>query len=167
MRSPIDIYIFIPIIIKTGLGIFLPVSGLRTMLIDIGAGVGGLTLANFLHHLNDDCSKEKTSTGGRLLKSSSNAFAQHFGGILFTLLVVIIPFFKMPVMALANVPGSKLVLESVIWGIGVILTTIILNSVDSAGKSQKDICAGAISASRIMISLIVFGLACVFQFYTI
>lgn len=167
MRSPVDIYIFIPIIIKTGLGIFLPVSDLRTMLIDISAGVGGLAAANFLHQLNDDCVNENTSMVGRLMKSSSNAFAQHFGGMLFTLLVVIIPIFKMPVMAIANIPGSKLVLESVIWGIGVILTTILLNSVDSASQSKKDICSGATSITRIMISLIVFGLACVYQFYTL
>jgi hypothetical protein len=167
MKSPIDMYIFLPIIIKTGLGIFLPISGLKTLLIDVGAGVGGLAVANFIHHLNNDCEKKLISTPGRLLKSSTDAFVQHFGGMLFTLLVVILPFFKMPVMFFANIPGAKLVLEAIIWGIGVILTTIILNLVDSASKSKKELCAGTISITRIMISLIVLGLAIVYQFFTL
>ncbi len=167
MRSPIDIYIFIPILIKTAVGIFLPISGLKTMLIDIGAGVGGLTLANFIHHLNEDCGKEKTSTPGRFLKSSFDALVQHFGGMLFTVLVVLIPFLKMPVMILSSIPGSKLVLEAFVWGVGVLITTLLLNSVDSASKSKKEICSGTINFSRIIISIIVFGLACVYQFFTL
>jgi hypothetical protein len=160
-------YIFLPIIIKTGLGIFLPVSGLNTLLIDVGAGIGGLAIANFIGHLNKKCDKKLISTPGRLVKSTSDAFVQHFGGMLFTLLVVILPFFKMPVMVLSNIPGAKLVLEAFIWGIGAILTTIILNLVDSASKSKKEICAGTTSIIRIIISVIVLGLAIVYQFFTL
>ena len=160
-------YILLPIIIKTGLGIFLPVSGLKTLLIDVGAGVGSLAIVNYISQLNNKCDKKLISTPGRLLKSSSDAFVQHFGGMLFTLLVVILPFFKIPVMILSNIPGANLVLEAVIWGVGVILTTIILNLVDAASKSKKEICAGTTSIIRIMISLIVFGLAIVYQFFTL
>ncbi len=167
MRTPIDIYIFIAIMIKAALGIFFPISGLKTMLIDVGTGVGALAFANFMHHLNDDCKNESTSTPGRMLKSTTDAFAQHFGGMLFTLLVVILPFFRMPLMAVSNIPGATLILEAAVWGIGVIFTTIILNLADSASKSKKEICSGTTSVSRIMISFIVLGLAIVYQFFTL
>ncbi len=166
MRSPIDIYIFIPILLKTVLGIILPVINLKTMLIDVGVGFSGLVIANILHHLNDDCSKNPSSFGGRVLKSSTDAFAQYFGGMLFSLLVVVVPFLRMPVIALSKLPGSSYVLENAIWGVGVLITTILINSTDSASMSQADICKGSTSFSRMVISLVVFVMACYYQFKT-
>jgi hypothetical protein len=167
MRSPINIYILIPILAKTTLGIFLPVTGIQTMLIDIGVGVGSLTAANFLHQLGDDCSKNPVSTGGRILKSSTNAFAQYFGAMLFSVLVVLIPVFKMPILALSKIPGSQYVLENFVWSLGVIASTVLLNIFDSAATSQADICAGKIGATRMIVSLIVFLLAGLFQYFTL
>jgi hypothetical protein len=167
MRSPIDIYILLPIIIKTIFGIFVPITGIKTMLVDVGVGFGTLTAANFLHHLGDNCTNLKTSVGGRILKSSSDAFAQYFGGMLFSLLVVVIPIFKIPVSVIAKIPGSKYVLENLIWSIGVVATTVILNSVDSASKSQQEICDGTTGVTRMIVSLVVFLLAGVYQYFTI
>jgi hypothetical protein len=167
MRSPIDMYILIAMCVKIGFGVFFPVTGLKTLLIDIGVGIGSLTTANFIYQLRDDCAGKKTSMGGRIIKSTSNALAQHFAGMLFTLLVVVIPIFKIPVSALASIPGSKKVLENFIWSIGVMITTFILNSVDKVAKSKEEVCKGSIGFGRIFISLIVFLLAGVYQYFTL
>jgi hypothetical protein len=164
MKSPIDIYILLPIILKTILGIFLPISGLRTLLIDLGVGLGSLSVANFLYQLDKTC--KTSSVVGRLLKSISNAGSQYFGGVLFSVLVVLLPFFKIPVMIMSNIPGASYVLESFVWGLGVILTSVILNLFDSASKSKEAVCNGTIGTTRIIVSLIVFLFAAIFQFFT-
>jgi hypothetical protein len=167
MRSPIDMYILIAMCIKIGFGIFFPIDGIKKFLMTVGVGIGSLTTANFFYQLGDNCAGKKTSNTGRLVKSTTNALAQYFGGMLFTLLVVVIPIFRIPASALSKIPGSQKVSENIIWSIGVIITTFIINSADNVAKSKEEICDGTIGFGRIVISLIVFLLAGVYQYLTL
>ncbi len=163
MRNPLDIYIFIAIAIKIAVGAFLPISGLRTMLINVGSGMGSLFLANLLRQFGDDCTKVPTSFFGRFIKSIFDSGPLYFGGSLFTFLVALIPIFKVPVKVLSMLPGSSLILENLIWVIGVMITALIIWLGDSA-KSKKNICVGDIGFGRIIVSLIVFGMAMVYEY---
>ncbi len=164
MRNPLDIYIFIAIAIKIAVGAFLPISGLRTMLINVGSGMGSLFLANLLRQFGDDCTKVPTSFFGRFIKSIFDSGPLYFGGSLFTFLVALIPIFKIPVKIISLIPGSSFVLENLVWGLGVMLSALIIRFADNA-KSDKDICTGSISFVRIIVSLIVFGMAMVYEYF--
>jgi hypothetical protein len=168
MRNPVDIYIFIPILLKMVLSI-LPSFGIQLFLIKNGLPLLGLILVIMYRQMrNKTCDEKKLETSffGRLIKSGSNAFYIYFIGVITTIFVRFVPFIMLGLRVTSKIPFGPDIVSNGVWGLGVIIAYALINFGDDIISSEADLCKGNISSIRGIVSLIVFLLAIIFQFKT-
>ena len=170
MRNPIDIYILIPIILKTILSIIVPSFGIQTFLIQNGVPLLSIILVSMYRQMrNTKCAEKKLETSflGRLLKSSSNAFILYSIGIITTIIVRFVPFIMAGLRVLSKIiPFGADIVSNAVWGLGLLIAYALINFGDDIISSHADLCKGNISSIRGIVSLIVFLMAVIFQFKT-
>jgi hypothetical protein len=169
MRNPIDIYILIPIILKTILSIVVPSFGIQTFLIQNGIPLLSIILVSMYRQMrNTECEEKKleTSLFSRLFKSGSNAFILYTIGIITTIIVRFVPFIMVALRVVSKIPFGADIVSSAVWGLGVIIAYALINFGDDTISSAADLCKGKISSIRGIISLIVFVIGIIYQFIT-
>lgn len=169
MRNPIDIYILIPIILKTILSIFVPSIGIQTFLIQNGIPLLSIILVAMYRQMrNTECDEKKLETSffGRLFKSGSNSLIMYSIGIVATFAIRFVPFI-MPVLKIASsIPFGSEIVSNIVWGLGLIISYVLLNLSDDTIQSAADLCKGTFSSIRGIISLIVFAISILYQYIT-
>jgi hypothetical protein len=167
MRTPIDVYILIPIFVKLIITIF-PTRPIGLFLLQNGILLGSLLITNFIHHsMNSDICKEKNLSVNyfkRFIKSGSDAFLLHAFGVLATVIVTFIP----PLIRLmsmgAKIPFGSNIMETLIYSIGMILAYVIINISDSTAYTDAELCSSNISYSRFGVSFLIVGFVYLYQF---
>ncbi len=169
MRNPIDIYIFIPIILKTLLSIFVPSAGIQTFLIQNGIPLVSLILVAMYRQMrNSECDEKKLETSffGRLFKSGSTSLVLFAMGVVATFVIRFIPGALVVLKTVSTIPFGAEIVSNLVWGLGVIISYALINLSDDTLLSAADVCKGKFSSIRGIISLVVFAIAIMYQYFT-
>lgn len=169
MINPIDIYILIPIILKTLLSIFVPSVGIQTFLIQNGIPLLSLILVAMYRQMrNTECDEKKLETSffGRLFKSGSTSFILFAVGVVATFVIRFVPGAIVVLKTVSTIPFGAEIVSNLVWGLGVIISYALINLSDDTLLSSAELCKGSFSSIRGIISLIVFGIAIMYQYIT-
>lgn len=172
----IDFYILIPIIIRFIIILLLfkiiNPSNILGLLITIILVFGGVTLANYMHLTSQEKCKDVSSTFiNKLIKSASDASYEYATGVGVLFLTTFIPVVGEIIDFIREIPlpfigNLSQLIDTSIWGIGLICGYLILNMVDVNYFDTSTVCGANINKLRIIIGAIAFVMSVGFQLLT-
>ncbi len=169
-----DIYIIIPIILRFILIFvmaYISTSVAGSLLVQIGILLAGVLCANLLHIFTEKrCKDIKEGFGGKLIKGMSDSMIQYGVGVLMILASTFIPIVGEILEGLRDIQLPILgdisaMIDGALWSFGLITGYLIMNMIDVNYVNTQDACTGKISMIRIIISVIAFAAAVVYQFH--
>ena len=165
----LDGFIIIPVIFKFILILFAAQIGQHAG-VALQTGLILLTIfaANMISILIEErCKKIQGGYGGKLIKGLSDSMFQYGFAILLLFSTSFIPFIGALLRSLRNIaPDGKLiqVIDAIIWSFGLIFGYIFMNMMDTNYYTPTEGCKGDIGLARMIISIIAFAVALVYQF---
>jgi hypothetical protein len=168
----LDIYILIPIIFRFILiFVMAQIGSPGGLLLQVALIFGAILLANIIHVLTEErCKSVKGGFGHKLIKEMSDSMVEYAVGILLLFSSSFIPYFGQLLEGLREVPipavgNLSAIIDSSIWSVGLVCGYMIMNMIDVNYLSANNACTGKIGLIRILVSIIAFASAIVYQFH--
>ncbi len=168
-ESPLDIYGLIPIIFRMIFILFvLDYTDTTNLFIISSAVLLSILFTNLIHGLTAvDCSEHDVNVFTRIAKSSSDSLIMYGAAVFGTLIIRFIPFVGLffNILAKLPIPHVDIILESLIWGLGLMMGYLIINMYDVNYLSKEDYCSGKFQSVRLIIGVIAFAMAFGYEYY--
>ncbi len=168
----LDIYILIPIIFRFILiFVMAQIGSPGGLLLQVGLVFAAILLANIIHTLTSErCKSESGGFGNKLVKSMADSMLEYGAGVLVLFSTTFIPIIGEVLEGLRDVPlpvvgNISSVIDTTLWSIGLVCGYMIMNMIDVNYYTTKELCTGKIGAIRIIVSIIAFAAAIVYQFH--
>ena len=87
--------------------------------------------------------------------------------VLGTLMIRFIPFVGLFFTLINNlpIPNIDIILESFVWGLGLMMGYLIINMYDVNYISQEEYCSGKFQSMRLIIGMIAFAMAFGYEYF--
>ena len=168
----LDIYILIPIIFRFILiFVMAQIGSPGGLLLQVALIFGAVLLTNIIHVLTEErCKNIKGSFGNKLVKEIADSMIEYSAGIAVLFFTTFIPFIGEILEGLRDTPFPGLtnlsgVIDTTLWSIGLVCGYMVMNMIDVNYYSANEACTGKIGAVRIIISIIAFAIAIIYQFH--
>jgi hypothetical protein len=168
----LDIYVLIPIIFRFILiFVMAQIGSPGGLLLQAGLIFGAIFITNLIHVLTEErCKNVKGGFGGKLVKEMADSMIEYAIGVLLLFSTEFIPVVGEILEGMRDIPFPVVgkisqVIDTTIWSIGLVCGYMIMNMIDVNYYSADEACTGKIGAVRIIISIIAFAVAFVYQFH--
>ena len=154
--SPIDIYMWIPIVTRVILLFILTNFPGSSLLFKLLITTSSLLFANMLSLVNKrKCTSENSSTFGLLQKSLYDAFLQYGCALLSPIIIKYLPIIGPVIKLLAKLPLIGGFIELLLWICGYAFMYILINLYDgNFTYNDAEFCAGGIGWFKHILSII-------------
>jgi hypothetical protein len=168
----LDIYVLIPIIFRFILIFVMAQIGSPGGVLLQGALIfGAIFITNLIHVLTEErCKSVSGGFGGKLVKEMADSMIEYAIGVLLLFSTEFIPVVGEILETMRDIPFPVVgkisqVIDTTIWSIGLVCGYMIMNMIDVNYYTADEACTGKIGAIRIIISIIAFAAAFVYQFH--
>lgn len=166
-ETPIDIYIVIPIIFRFILTLMVAhASDIGGILTQSMLVLGALFVANYIHVAGSkECENIPVELGTKVVKAGADSLLQYAGGVLSSGLVLLLPFIgeMLESAKLFQIPYIAQIIDALVWGFGLMTGYLLVNMYDANYKTSTETCEGKTSMLRMIVSVIAFVVALLYQ----
>lgn len=171
-ESVLDIYVLIPIIFRFILiFVMAQIGSPGGLLLQVALIFAAILLTNVIHALTSErCKAVSGGFGKKLVKSMADSMVEYGAGVLLLFSTSFIPIIGGLLEGLRDIPlpvvgNISSVIDGALWSIGLVCGYMIMNMIDVNYYSANDSCAGNIGTIRMIVSIIAFAAAIVYQFH--
>ena len=175
-QQVIDIYILIPIIFRFILIFIMAhisqnMSTFGGLMLQVGLLFASVLVANILHIFTEkQCKDIEGGFGNKLIKATSDSMIEYGAGVLVILSSTFIPIVGEILEGMRDIPlpiigDISSIIDGALWSVGLGIGYLIMNMIDTNYSTAEETCAGRPGLIRIIISVIAFAAAIVYQFH--